>query len=100
MRIAVVVTDGRRPVADAAVHLAVATANGNELVRDGVTDRAGQVRFQWAGVNPERNGVGVYTAEVTVSKSGFSVGSSSATFEVIERAAPRILNRERLGADD
>ncbi|MFQ5828839.1 MAG: Ig-like domain-containing protein [Candidatus Methylomirabilia bacterium] len=79
--ITVTVTGGTTPVEGAAVHVDLATANGRRLAADNTSDANGVALFQYK-VNSRRDGVGIYTLDVTASKGGFQNGSASATFAV------------------
>ena len=81
VQISVSVADGINPVAGAATHLQVTTANGNILSGDATTDSAGVAKFRYK-VNYKRDGAGTYTVGATVTKSGYDPGSGSTTFGV------------------
>lgn len=83
--ITITVTDGTNPVEGAAVHVEVTAANQKKNTYDGTTDGNGTVQFRYR-VNSKRGGVGTYTAEATASKSGYTSGSGSTSFEVNGRA--------------
>ena len=76
--ITVTVTD---PVAGAAVHVALETANGKNLAGNNTTNGSGVAGFTYK-VNPKKDGEGTYSVVATASKDGFESGSGSTTFEV------------------
>lgn len=81
VRITVKTSSGAALVAGAAVHLVITTANGNTILKDGVTGSSGTVRFEHR-VNGTRDGVGTYGVAATASKAGFSNGNGSTSFLV------------------
>lgn len=79
--ITVTVTDGTNPVEGASVHVDLTTANGGKLAGDGTTNSSGKATFTYK-VNSKRDGKGTYTVDATASKTGYTSGSGSTTFQV------------------
>lgn len=77
--ITVQVTAGNGPVAGAAVHLVITTANGKLKPFDGSTDASGMATFLYR-INPKTDGAGLYAVSATASASGFISGSASSSF--------------------
>ena len=76
-----IIVPGVVEVEGAAVHVEITTANDKINTYDGTTDVNGAVEFRYR-VNSRKGGVGTYTVEATASKSGYTGGSGSTSFEV------------------
>ncbi|MHC5019253.1 MAG: S8 family peptidase [Planctomycetota bacterium] len=75
------VTSGGSPVMGASASVVITTAGGTTLSASGTTDANGDLRVSYR-INRGRDGVGTYTASADASKSGYTAGSGSTTFEI------------------
>jgi hypothetical protein len=75
------VTDGASPVASVTVSVVVTTASGKKITLSGTTDSTGGVNFQCTP-NGNSGGTGVYSVNVTVSKTGYNSSTCSTSFSV------------------
>jgi minor extracellular protease Epr len=75
------VTDGTSPVSGALVNISITTAKGNMLACNPTSNSSRDAVCTYK-VNANRDGRGTYSITVTATKSGYSSGSGSTTFEV------------------
>ena len=75
------VTDSTDPVSGASVNIAITTGNGNRLACNPTTNSSGDAVCTYR-VNANRDGRGTYESTATATKSGYTSGTGSTTFEV------------------
>jgi serine protease len=79
--ITVLVTEGSTAVSGASVQLQIAVPKGSTYSGSGTTNANGIATFSFK-INPNKDGVGVYTVTANASKSGYTNGEGSTQFTV------------------